>query len=182
MSKREKPLDQMHQEYREESVKPALVVMLIAVTLISLALLWTIRKIGEEGQRSADISRYNDLASIVEANVSSVRTILANDVVDEKLLASVAAPVVSLITPDIAPTNFREAANQDPMKLNVKLNAIYWSTRDPLATIDGESYRTGEIVKGHKIVEIRKTEVVFLSPMGETIVKYFYEYLDKSKK
>jgi hypothetical protein len=182
MTKKVNLLDQLQLEYREESVKPAMVTALVAVMAIAFPLGWVIHKIGDAGGRAANISKYNDLASLVDGNVAVIRKVLANDVVDERELTGVAAaPVVTLITPDITPTNMGEAA-QNKNELNVKLKAIYWNPRDPLVTIGDENYRIGDKVEGFKIKEIRKTEVVFMSPMGDTVVKYFYDYLDTPKR
>jgi hypothetical protein len=180
MTSREQTIDQMTQEYREESVKPAVITMLVAVVVVALPLGWIINRIGDAGSRSADISKYKALAALVDGNVVAIRNILENEVVDEDALSGVvAAPVVTLITPDIGPTNLDEAAQNTTKQLDVELKAIYWNPREPLVTLGNENYRVGEKVQGFTIMEIRKTEVVFRSPLGETVVKYFYEYLDK---
>lgn len=59
----------------------------------------------------------------------------------------------------------------------LKLSAIYWNPSDPLVTINDENYRVGDIVNGYKILEIRKTEVLFINSQGEKSVKQFYDYL-----
>ena len=183
MTSRIKTLGQLGLEYREESVKPAIITMLVAVVAVALPLGWMIHKTGDEGIRVADISRYKALATLVDGNVATIRKILANDVVDDDALSGVAAaPVVTLITPDIGPTNLDEAAQNTAKQLDVELKAIYWNPRDPLVTLGDENYRVGEKVQGFTIMEIRKTEVVFRSPLGETVVKYFYEYLDRPKR
>jgi hypothetical protein len=169
-------------EYREESVKPAIIAAFVAVLVIALPMGWMIHEIGDEGVRASDISHYNSLATQVDGNVSVIRKILASDAVSERELAGVtAAPMVTLITPDIVPTNLNEAS-QSKNELKVTLKAIYWNPHDPLVTIDNENYRIGDKVDGFKIKEIRKTEVVFMSPMGDTVVKYFYDYLDTPKR
>jgi hypothetical protein len=118
------------------------------------------------------------LAGMVAGNVTIVRGILEKGVVDMAALAAAAAPKVTLITPDLSPTNLQKGADQDQSKLDIKLNAIYWNPSDPLVTIDNENYRMGDTIKGFKILEIRETEVVFRSPLGDKVVKYFYDYLD----
>jgi hypothetical protein len=167
--------------YREESPGLAIIIAIVVVALVGIPLVLLNKKIAGEGSRAADISRYSGLANKVDGNVRIVHEILEKGVVDEVALAAVAAPRVTLITPDITPTNMQEAASQDPSKLNVKLNAIYYSTHDPLVTIDNENYRAGDKIKGFTILEIRKTEVVFRSPLGDKVVKYFYDYLEPSK-
>jgi hypothetical protein len=47
----------------------------------------------------------------------------------------------------------------------------------PVFTFDGKDYHEGDMVEGHTIIEIRKTEVVFKDPEGEEVVKYFYDYM-----
>ena len=182
MTKKVNLLNPLQLEYREESVKPAMITALVAVLVIALPLGWMIHKIDDAGVRATDISEYNDLATLVEGNVRIIRKTLADDVVDERELAGVvAAPMVTLITPEIVPTDMGEAQN-NTNELNVKLKAIYWNPRDPLVTIGSENYRIGDKVNGFKIKEIRKTEVVFMSPLGDTVVKYFYDYLDPAKQ
>jgi hypothetical protein len=168
-------------EYREEPVKPAIYIMLVVVTLIAAPLGWLNQKIGTEGFKAADTVSYQNLISEVRRDVRTVERILNNELVDEKVLIGATVPVVTLIIPDIGPTNAEESVGQNT-NFEIELSGIYWSTRDPIATLDGENYHVGEMIKGHKITEIRKTEVVFESPMGEKIVIYFYEYLPKLRK
>lgn len=167
--------------YREESPRLTIIIAMVAVALVVIPLGLLNKKIADEGSLAADVSRYTGLADKVGGNVRVVREILEKGVVDVVALAAVAAPRVSLITPDVNPTNMQEATSQDPNKLNVKLSAIYWNPQDPLVTIDNENYRTGDKIKGFTILEIRKTEVVFRSPLGDKIVKYFYDYLEPAK-
>lgn len=78
------------------------------------------------------------------------------------------------------PRSTDQSSEAEGMKQNidsVKLNAIYWNPKDPLVTIDDENYRTGDMVNSYRIIEIREAEVVFSSPQGEKVVKYFYDYL-----
>ena len=181
---RTKTLEQLSvQEYQEESVKPALIAMIVAVVVVTLPLGWMIHKIGDEGFSSTEISKYTGLAMLVDRNVMNVHKILENDVVDEDILSGVSvAPMVTLITPNIGPTNMGESAGQSGKQLKVKLKAIYWNPRDPLVTIGDDNYRVGEKIQGFTITEIRKTEVVFRSPLGDTVIKYFYDYLDTPKR
>ncbi len=169
-------------EYREVSVKPAVYTMLIVVAAVAAPLGWLNQKIGAEGFEIADTSQYQNLVAVVGQDVDMVQRMLDNERIDERELRGTMAPVVTLITPDIMPTNMAEAANQEPEKFKIKLSGIYWSAHDPLATINGENCHVGDFIQGHRIVEIRKTEVVFEDPMGEKIVKYFYDYLEKPKK
>ena len=168
--------------YRETPVKPAVYTMLIVVAAVAAPLGWLNQKISAEGSEIADTTQYRDLVAGVGRDVKMVQRMLNNERIDEKELRGTLVPVVTLITPDIMPTNMGEAASQDDGTLKIKLSGIYWSPSDPLATINGENYRAGELIQGHRIIEIRKTEVVFEDPMGNKVVKYFYDYLGKPKK
>ena len=166
--------------YHEESPRPAILIAVAAVVLVGAPLAFANKKIVDEGSRSADVSQYVQLAQQLDGNVKGVRQILEKGLVQEAtiLQAGVAASQgPTLITPMIMPTNSDEAA-QNRSGFNVTLSAIYWSEHDPIVTIDGENYEVGDKVKAYTILEIRKTEVVFRSPAGEKVVKYFYDYLD----
>lgn len=176
-----KMIGQPETGYREESSRLAVIIAIVILALVVIPLGLLNKKISDEGSRAADVSIYTALAAKVDGNVRVVREMLEKGVVDMVALAAVAAPKVTLITPDINPTNLQEAADQDPNKLNVTLSAIYWNPTDPLVTIDNENYRAGDKIKGFTILEIRQTEVVFRSPLGDKIVKYFYDYLEPSK-
>ncbi len=169
-------------EYREVPVKPAIYTMLIVVAAVAAPLGWLNQKIGAEGFEIADTTQYQNLVTAVGRDVKMVQRMLDNERIDERELKGTMAPVVTLITPDIMPTNMAEAANQGPEKFKIELSGIYWSTHDPIATINGENCHIGDSIQGHRIIEIRKTEVVFEDPMGEKVVKYFYDYLDKPRR
>lgn len=167
-------------EYREVPVKPAIYTMLVVVIIVAAPLGWLNQKIGAEGFKVADTTQYRNLVSEVGRDVKTVQRMLDNERVDERELKGIVAPVVTLITPDIMPTNMGEAAADDGT-FKIDLSGIYL-TSHPIVTINGENYRTGELIQGHRIIEIRETEVVFEDPMGDKVVKYFYDYLDKPKK
>lgn len=169
-------------EYREVSVKSAIYTMLIGVVAVAAPLGWMNQKIGAEGFRIADTTQFQNLVAVVGQDVKTVQRMLDNELVEKKELTGTMAPVVTLITPDIMPTNMGEAGQQEPSTFEVELSGIYWSAHDPIVTINDENYHTGEVIQGHTIVEIRRTEVVFEDPMGERLVKYFYDYLDKPRK
>jgi hypothetical protein len=173
----------LYNEYTEIQVKPAIYFALLVVVLVAAPLLWWNHKTGAEGLVVADTSNYAALARQVSLDVRTVQGILNNEVVDKRVLRGLgAAPVVTLITPEIMPTNLDEAATLGNRKFNIELSGIYWIPADPIVTIDGENYKTGDLVQGHRIVEIRQTEVVFEDPLGEKVVKYFYDFLDDAKK
>jgi hypothetical protein len=164
-------------EYREVAVKPAVYTMLAVVIAAALPLGWLNLRIGEEGSKIADTTRYSELVAVVNRDLKTVQNMIASARVDERSLKGSLAPAVTLITPDILPTNLDEASRQDASKFNIELNGIYWSPVDPIVTINDENYKVGDLVQGYRILEIRKTEVVFEDPMGEPIIKYFYDYL-----
>ena len=169
-------------EYREVPVKPAIYTMLIVVGVFAAPLGWLNQKIGAEGVKIADTTRYQKLIKGVGRDVEEIQQMLDSEHIDKKDLKRTMAPVVTLITPDIMPTNMSEAVNQGNQKFEIELSGIYWSSHDPIATINGENYHTGEVIHGHRIIEIRKTEVVFEDQMGDKLVKYFYDYLDTSRR
>ena len=170
-------------EYREVQVKPAVYTMLVIEAAFSAPLGWLNIKVGAKGSEVADTSRYHDLLAVVDRDVKTVQRMLDNEHVDERSLKGSLAPVVTLITPDnFTPTNMDDAANQNSGKLKIELNAIYWNPTDPIATINDENYHVGDMIQNHRIIEIRKTAVVFEDPMGEKIVINFYDYLGKPGK
>ncbi len=169
------------ENYREESPKIAVVTAVVAVMLVGAPLVLANKKIDDAGNRGADVSKYAKLVKNLDNNVQVVQRVLEKGIVKESVLAAtglVSAKGTTLITPPVVPTNRNESTN-DPNELNVVLSAIYWNPRDPLVTIDNENYYVGDKIKGFTILEIRKTEVVFRSPAGEKVVKYFYDYLDQ---
>ena len=169
-------------EYKEVSVKPAVYTMLVVVAAVAAPLGWLNLKVGAEGSEVADTSRYHDLVAVVNQDVITVQRMLDNEFVDERSLKGSLAPTVTLITPDIMPVDMKTEAMQDSGNFKIDLSAIYWSPTDPIVTINDENYRVGEMIQNHRIIEIRKTEVLFEDPMGETVVKDFYEYLSQPNK
>jgi hypothetical protein len=170
------------EEYQQVAVKPSIYIALVVVVFVAVPLGWLNLKVGAEGSRIADISRYSVLVGVVDQDVKKVQLMLDNQDVDENVMKNSLAPVVTLITPDIMPISMDEATKHNSGKLDVELSGIYWSQNDPIATINDENYHVGEMIEAHRIVEIRKTEVVFEDPMGEKVVIYFYDYLGKPKK
>ena len=167
--------------YREESVKSAIYTMLIVVAVVIAPLGWLNQKVGAEGFKGADTTPFENLVLEVGQDLEMVKDMLVHERVDENLVKSVVlTPVITLITPDIMPTNLEESVGQDSPQFTVVLSGIYWSSHDPIVTINGKNYHVGEQIQGHRIVEISKTEVVFEDPLGEKIIKYFYDYLGES--
>ena len=100
-------------EYQEVQVKPAIYTMLVVVVAVAAPLGWLNIKVGAKGSEVADTSRYHDLLAVVDQDVKTVQRMLDNEHVDDKMLKGSLAPVVTLITPDIMPTNMDEAARQE---------------------------------------------------------------------
>lgn len=165
--------------YSEESPKLAIGLAVSVVILVAAPLTMANMKIIDEGSRAADVSMFVSLTQRVGNNVSIVQKVLDKGVVKEIDLSD-GVPLVSkgttLITPPVSPTNVNEKG--DAKEIALKLSGIYWSQHDPIATIDNDNYHVGEKVNGFLILEIRKTEVVFRSPSGEKVIKYFYDYLN----
>lgn len=166
------------QPYREEPVKPAIYTMLVIVGIVALPLGWLNQKISAEGSKVADTSRYQELVKTVTQDVVSVQRMLDSETVGQKVLKGTAGPQVSFFRPDVPRTNEDDIVMQDSAKFKIELSGIYWG-KNPIATINGDNYHTGETVMGHRIIEIRKTEVVFEDPMGQKAVKYLYDFLDE---
>lgn len=173
------PTKVIHCGYREVALRPAIYTMLFIMAIVAAPLGWLNYRIDTEGFLIADTAPYWDLVTGVETDLAMVRRMLADEHIDESELKGAVRPVVA--TPEIAPTNVLKVVTQKNKKLKIKLTAIYWSPRDPIATINGKTYHTGELLQGCRIVEIRKTEVVFKDKKGEKIVKKFYAYLDEPK-
>jgi hypothetical protein len=172
---RKKEKSAAESEYREVAVGPAVYTTLVVVAIVAIPLGWLNMKIGAEGSRVADTSEYRKLVAGVSRDVVMVENMLENAQVDPRVLKGAMAPAVTLITPDILPSEKNPNAKQKDTQLDVELTGIYWARSDPIVTIDGENYHVGERIQGHRIVEIRATEVVFEDPMGKKVVKNFYE-------
>jgi hypothetical protein len=168
-------------EYREEPVKPAVYAMLAVMVAVVVPLGMLNQKIGAEGFIAADTSQYENLARTVSRDVDTVKRMLLNEEVEESRLVGLRTTPM-LIIPDIMPTNMDEAVAQGSKKFKVELSGIYWSPTDPIVTIEGENYHTGDMIKKHRIIEIRETEVVFEDPAGEPVVIYFYDFMNQTGK
>jgi len=165
--------------YKEESVKIPSMITLIIVALFSIPLVMWIIKINDEGTRAANVARYNTLISTVDQDARTVRALLDNDA-DE--LAAIRdardSATVTLIVPEVVIVE-EKTDGQQVMPLTVTLDGVYWSPKNPLASIDGETYRVGDIIQGYEIVSIGKTSVQFQSSSGIIVVKDLYEGLLK---
>lgn len=183
MNNRNQMMNKTGGSYREESGKLAAVTMLLLVCAIALPMGWMAHLNRKQSNSSNEIKKYSIRAEALQSEIMTIQQMLKNEVLDDELLIEVAtAPGVALIATDDVQVNEKESDKNKPKKLNVELNAIYWNPESPLITIGKENYKVGEKIQGFTIVEIRKTEVVFQSPLGEEVVKYFYDYLDRPGK
>jgi len=93
----------------------------------------------------------------VDGDVQTVDAILDKDA--EAINAADKKRTVTLIVPEIVIVEDRKNGSEKQSSLNIVLDGIYWNPDSPLATIDGETYREGDIIQGYKIVEIGKRSV-----------------------
>jgi hypothetical protein len=180
MKKKSSKQDVLSEMYREESPRPAIIIMVVAVALVAAPLALANKRIGDDGQRAADVSKYALLAQKLNANVSVVLTAFKKGIVSESHLREsgvLGNRGATVIIPDRMPKKMGES-DKDPGNDDLRLSAIYWIPGDPLVTINDENYREGDKVEGFTILKIGKTEVELRSPAGEKIVKKFYDYLD----
>ena len=174
MMNKGKKTELLMEKYREESPKLAIIIMIVSVVLIGAPLTMANKRIGDEGQRAADVSKYAQLAQQLNAKMALVLSNFKRGVVNEDRLResdTIGSRGPTLITPHITPTNVSE--DDDPNKLDIKLSAIYWNEKDPLVTIDNENYRVGDKVNGFTILEISKTSIIPRNPAGEIVTKNF---------
>ncbi len=158
-----------------------MVVTILVLVLVSAPLVFWITKINEEGTRSADVSKYTVLLDAVGSDLKRVDAMLRNDA-DE--LAAINAATkqqkVTLIVPEVVIVEDRqEAPKKQQGQLKAKLEGIYWSASNPLAGINGETYRVGDKIQGYEIVRIGKTSVQFQAEDGTIVVLNMYDDLLK---
>lgn len=167
--------------YKEETVKlPAVLTVLLLVLIAVPLVLWIIR-INDAGTRAANGARYNALIAEVDQGIRTVNAFLSDNAEElEALRAAREAPVVTLVVPEVATLEEQQSRHVQP--LDVELEGIYWSARNPLAGINGETYRVGDVIQGYEIVQIDKLSVRFQGPDGTLVVKEMYEGLFNNRK
>ncbi len=178
MSTKIKPI-KVSTPYKEESVKIPSAITLIIIVLLTVPLAMWIIKINDEGTRAANVARYNTLIATVDHDVRTVRALLGNDA--EELAAIREArktATVTLIVPEVVILE-QKTDGQNVAPLKVTLDGVYWSPSNPLASIDGETYRVGDVIQGYEIVRIDKTSVQFQSSDGTIVKKDMYDDLLK---
>lgn len=170
------------QPYREESVKVPAAVTLAVLLLVAVPLVMWIMKINNEGSRSANVVRFNNLITEVSADVRAVRALLNNDAEElEAMRQAREAAVVTLIVPELVIVE-EQGPNRPKERFDVSLDGIYWSAKNPLASINGQTCRVGDIIQGHEIVYIGKTTVRFQARDGSLVVKGIYDELLKGQR
>lgn len=170
--------------YREEGVRGALIITAVILLIIALPLgLWIV-KVNKEGIAAADVTRFNALVKLVDTDVQSVGAMLRNDTEAlDAMKASRKKPVITLVVPEILIVENERNNSSGPNPLTVELEGIYWSPRNPLVGIDGETYKIGDVIDGYEIVRITKTGVQFQSEDGNIVVRDMYEnLLEKSMR
>ena len=159
-------------EYREESPKLPVVVLVATLVLVAAPLVWAILKIDAEGSKAADISKYTALIQTVGTDVGTVKAMLSSGSVD----LDAKERKVTLIVPELVLVDEAKPADSlSPLKINMK--GIYWNPTNPLVDIDNETYYVGDEIQGYTIVKIDKTAVHFKGKDGKIVVKDFYENL-----
>lgn len=174
---------ELSESYREESVRAPVLITLLVLVLAAAPLVWWIFRINEEGRKSTDISKYNVLVNVVADNVKTVDALLRNDAEELAAIRSAAKqPVVKLIVPDVVIVEEKQQRPDASKPLKVSIDGIYWSSANPLAGINGETYRVGDTIQGYEIVQIDKTSIRFQAADGTIVVMDIYDDLLQSEK
>ncbi|MDZ8119284.1 hypothetical protein [Pontiella agarivorans] len=172
---------QMTAPYKEETVTVPAVITALLIVMIAVPLVLWIIKINDAGTRAASRVKYEALIAEVENDSRMVNAFLSDNAAElEAIRIARQAPVVTLIVPEVVIVDERE--NQTVQPLNVELDGIYWSVRNPLAGMNGEMYSVGDVIQGYEIVQIDKLSVRFIAPDGSPVVKEMYEDLLNSQK
>lgn len=174
---------ELSESYREESARVPVLITLLVLALTAAPLIWWIFRINEDGRKSTDVSRYSVLVNVVAANVKTMDALFRNDA--EELAAMRAAakrPVVKLVVPDVVIVEENQQKQDASKPLKVSIDGIYWSPANPLAGLNGETYRVGDTIQGYEIVQIDKTSIRFQAADGTIVVMDIYDDLLQSEK
>lgn len=169
-------------DYREESIKLPAAMAVVAMLLVGIPLATWIYRIDAAGKKLADVSKYEVLVEGVNGDVQTVNAVLSNDA---RLLEGInrdEAKKVTLIVPEVVIVENRKDQPKEQSPLKADLDGIYWNPANPLVTIDGETYRIGDIVQGYEIIEINKRSVRFKGQDGTVVEKDIYEGLLQNQK
>lgn len=168
--------------YKEETVKVPAAIALLLIILITVPLILWILRINDDGTRSANVSNYEALIEKVGTDVKTVEALLRDDADElESILNARKKRVVTLIVPDVVIVEEEQETSSD-QALKASVDGIYWSASNPLVSINGETYRQGEIIQGYKILKVGKTIVDFEGPDGTIVTIDMYGDLLKGSK
>jgi hypothetical protein len=160
--------------YQEETVGLPLLIALVVTGLVAVPLLWMIPRINQEGEKTANVSRYEQMTVVLSGAVTKVYEMLTSSEAalrQVQLLEEPKDPI--LLIEDLPVVDVVEIAPE----LNVESMNIYWNAGRPLVGIDGETYAVGDFVDGYKITDIQQTKVFFKGVDGQIIAKDMYEDL-----
>jgi len=177
-AKAKTPRVELPAAYRELPVgPPAAAAALVLLLLCAPSLFW-MHRTNAQNARGNDVADFHALRDAVGADIRTVDALLRDDAAALAALeAARKAPVVRLITPEVVV--IEEKRPVEPPSLKGKLEAIYWSPANPLATIDGETYRVGDTLQGFEIVAIEKSTVHLKGGDGKVVVKDIDEEIRK---
>ncbi len=168
--------------YREETIRIPVLITILAVALITVPLVMWILKINNEGTRSANVARFDSLIASVNKDVRTVRALLGNDAAELAAMRDARnAAVVTLIVPEVVIVE-ENSRDQNIKPLQVEMDGIYWSPSKPLVSLNGDTYRVGDIIQGYEIISIGKTAVHFQAADGTEVVKDMYDDLLKGSR
>ncbi|WP_372846102.1 hypothetical protein [Pontiella sp.] len=169
--------------YREETVKIPAIISIVAVLLVAAPLVFWIYTINAEGAKSTDIARYEHLIASVKNDAAAVDAMLRNDAVElARINAMRKKPVVTLVVPEVVIVEEKKGSSNSQDLLSAELEGIFWHPSNPLACINGDTYRIGDKVQGYEIVRIGKESVRFKALDGTITQLNMYENLFKKKK
>ena len=167
--------------YREESLGPPLLTLVVLLASIATPLVLAVLRIEANGKKGADITKYHALVQQVGSNVRSIDRLLASEAAGMTAIAEARKnPKVQLIVPDVVIVDEQESPNGN--RLNVGMKGIYWHPVNPLVDIGDKTYRVGDVYEKHTIVKITRRTVHFEDRFGNIVVKDFYENLLESEE
>lgn len=168
--------------YREQAIHFPIAVMVIALLLVCAPSLFWIHRVNAQGNSKNSVVHYHALLDLVAADIRAVDALMRDDATALAALdATRKAPVVRLIVPDVVIVG-EKVPEKEVSPLRSVLEAIYWNKTNPLATLDGETYRVGDSLQGYEIVAINKSTVHFKGGDGKVVVKDIDEDLRKYKR
>lgn len=169
--------------YREQSIHFPIAVMVVALLLVCAPSLFWIHRVNVQGNSENSVVHYHALLDLVATDILAVDALMRDDASALAALdATRKAPVVRLIVPDVVIVEEKKVPEKEVSPLRSVLEAIYWNKTNPLATLDGETYRVGDSLQGYEIVAINKSTVLFKGGDGKVVVKDIDEDLRKYRR